>query len=294
MSHHVGRLHGRSVGGKQIFPARSRANFASSYPEGAHMLEHDLVKHPLLELDALALLAENLPAASIEYNRGDVPIGVDGKPGGTGLSIGETIRKIAASNSWAALKNIEQSPPYAALLHELIGELREVIEPRTGEVLTPQGFVFISSPGAVTPYHFDPEHNVLLQLRGSKAMTVFPAGDARFAPDRVHEAYHTGGARELRWDDSLLEHGRKFELQPGDALYVPVMAPHFVCNGDAASISLSITWRSGWSYAEADARAFNHLLRRWGMNPRPPGRWPASNRAKSLAARIARRIPGLL
>ena len=54
MSHHVGRLHGRSVGGKQIFPARSRANFASSYPEGAHKLEHDLIEHPLLELDALA------------------------------------------------------------------------------------------------------------------------------------------------------------------------------------------------------------------------------------------------
>ncbi|MCB2067883.1 MAG: cupin-like domain-containing protein [Erythrobacter sp.] len=294
MSHHVGRLHGRSVGGKQIFPARSRANFASSYPEGAHKLEHDLIEHPLLELDALAMLGESLPAASVEYNRGDLPIGVDGKPGSNGLTIGDTIRGIATSNSWAALKNIEQNPAYAALLHELIDEMRDVIEPRTGEVLSTQGFVFVSSPGAVTPYHFDPEHNVLLQLRGSKAMTVFPAGDARFAPDTVHEAYHTGGARELHWRDEFADFGLTFQLQPGDALFVPVMAPHFVQNGDAPSISLSITWRSEWSYAEADARAFNHLLRRHGMEPRAPRRWPASNMAKAIGARIARRIPGLL
>jgi hypothetical protein len=55
---------------------------------------------------------------------------------------------------------------------------------------------------------------------------------------------------------------------PGEALFVPVMAPHFVRNGPAPSVSLSITWRSEWSFAEADARAFNGLLRRNGLNPR--------------------------
>jgi hypothetical protein len=28
----------------------------------------------------------------------------------------------------------------------------------------------------VTPFHFDPEHNILLQIRGRKTMTIFPAG----------------------------------------------------------------------------------------------------------------------
>lgn len=293
MSHHVGQLHGRSVGGKQIFPARSRAYFASSYPEGAHMLEHDLIRHPLLELDALALLGETLPGKSVEYNRGDLPIGVDGKPGGNGLSIGETIRNIASTQSWAVLKNIEQAAPYAALLNELIGEMREVIEPRTGKILSPQGFIFVSSPDAVTPYHFDPEHNILLQLRGSKAMTILPAGNPSFAPDTLHESYHTGGARELKWDEAFAKDGITFSLEPGDALYVPVMAPHYVRNGSKPSISLSITWRSEWSYAEADARAFNALLRRAGINPRAPKRWPSSNRTKAFAMRVARRIPGL-
>jgi len=181
-------------------------------------------------------------------------------------------------------------PAYAALLHDLLGELRPVIEPRTGAMLKLQGFIFVTSPGGVTPYHFDPEHNILLQVRGSKVMTQFPAGNARFAPDETQEAYHTGGGRELVWRDELLDHGTEFPLAPGEAIYVPVMAPHFVRNGPEPSVSLSITWRSEWSFAEADARAFNKVLRRIGLAPRAPGRWPARNRAKAIGWRMLCRL----
>ena len=273
-----------------VFPAESIATFAANYPEVPHRLRHALGEHPLLELEALALLAEALPAGSIEYNFADLPLGVDGKPDPTGIPIGETIRRIEQTGSWAALKNIEQVPAYAELLHALLAELTAVIEPRTGAMMKLQGFVFITSPGGVTPYHFDPEHNILLQVRGSKVMTQFPAGDPRYAPDTVHEAYHTGGGRELTWRDELLAGGTEFPLGPGEALFVPVMAPHFVRNGPAPSVSLSITWRSEWSFAEADARAFNSLLRRWGLRPTQPGRWPARNRGKALAWRAWRRF----
>jgi hypothetical protein len=276
-----------------VFPTLSRAMFAASYPEGAHKLRHELAAHPLLELGALAALGEALPARSVEYNRGNLPIGVDGKPESNGLTIGETIRGIERTNSWAVLKNIEQHPAYAALLAELLGELHYEIVAKTGRMLKTQGFVFVSSPDAVTPYHFDPEHNILMQLAGSKAMTVFPAGNAACAPDPVHETYHTGGGRELSWRDEIAEHGVTFRLEPGEAIYVPVMAPHHVKNGPAPSISLSITWRSEWSFAEADARAFNKLMRAWGFNPAPPGRWPARNRGKSIAWRVLRRLPGI-
>jgi len=272
------------------FPPEARALFAAGYPEVPHKLPHGLGAHPLLELGALAALAEALPPASIEYNFADQPIGIDGKPAPTGIPIGDTIRNIDSSKSWAALKNIEQHPAYAALLEELLGELRPQIEARTGRMMHTQGFVFVTSPGGVTPYHFDPEHNILLQLRGHKVMTQFPAGDAAFAPDQVHEAYHTGGGRELKWREALLAGGREFALAPGEALYVPVMAPHFVRNGPAPSISLSITWRSEWSFAEADARAFNGVLRRIGVTPAQTGRWPARNLAKAYGWRILRKL----
>ena len=271
------------------FGTAEQAKFAAHYPEGPHILRHNLGLHPLLELDALADLAEQLPETSVEYNRGDLPLGIDGKPGSNGLSIGETIREVAKSNSWAALKNIEQTAAYKDLLDDLLAELQSEIEAKTGAMLTPQGFIFISSPNAVTPYHFDPEHNILLQVRGSKVMTQFPAGDARFAADSVHESYHTGGPRELTWDDGLIDGATEYPLGPGDAVYVPVMAPHFVRNGPEPSVSLSITWRSTWSYSESEARALNAILRKAGLAPKAPGRWPQTNRGKSLAFRAIRK-----
>jgi len=274
------------------FPAEANAAFAANYPEVPHKLTHQLGAHPLLDLEPLAQLAEGLPPSAIEYNSGDQPIGVSGKPGATGLTIGETIRRIGDSGSWAVLKNIEQHPAYADLLEGLLSELRPTIEARTGQMLKTQGFIFISSPRAVTPFHFDPEHNILLQLRGTKTMTQFPAGNTAYAADSIHEAYHTGGARELIWQDSMLAGGTEFALAPGEALFVPVMAPHFVRVGPEASISLSITWRSEWSFAEADARAFNAALRRIGLRPRQPGRWPARNLAKAYGWRLLRRLGG--
>jgi len=276
--------------GMTTFPPEAREAFAAAYPETPHLLKHRLGRHPLLELDALAELAETLPVAAIEYNQADLPIGVDGKPDPTGIPIGETIRRIATSGSWAVLKNVEQNAAYADLLESLLAELRPQIEARTGAMLKTQAFIFISSPNAVTPYHFDPEHNILLQIRGRKVMTQFPAGDATYAPDHVHEGYHTGGARELAWNDDLTAGGVEFTVGPGEALFVPVMAPHFVRNGPEPSVSLSITWRSEWSFAEADARAFNAVLRRWGVRPRAPGRWPRRNRAKALGWRLLRKL----
>ncbi len=273
-----------------IFPAPARLAFANNYPEVPHVLPHDLREHPLFELEALAQLGEGLPDSAIEYNRGDLPIGVDGKPERPAISIGATIRGIADTGSWAVLKNIEQNPLYAAILADLLDELRAQIEARTGKMMMTQAFVFVSSPNAVTPYHFDPEHNILLQLRGSKVMTQFPAGDARYAPDAIHEGYHTGGPRELTWRDDMASGGKEFPIKAGEALFVPVMAPHFVHNGPEPSISLSITWRSEWSFAEADARAFNGVLRRIGIKPRNPGRWPARNLAKAYGWRLLRKL----
>lgn len=275
-----------------IFTPDAKARFALGYPETPHVLSHGLLQHPLLDLESLAQLGEALPEKSLEYNRGDLPIGIrpEDVPA-NGMTIGQTIRNIESANSWAVLKNIEQVPAYRDLLLALLAELEDVICVTTGAMLRPEGFIFVSSPGSMTPYHFDPEHNILLQLRGWKTMTVFPAGDPRFAPSEAHEAYHSGGGpRNLPWDESFAAHGVDFRLTPGEAIFVPVMAPHYVRNGDKPSISLSITWRSEWSFAETDAHAMNSVLRKFGFNPRPPKRYPVNNNAKSFTWRALRKL----
>lgn len=274
-----------------VFDADTLANFAAAYPEQPRALRHGLHQHILLTLDALAELSGQLDPSAIEYNRGDLPVGIDPRDvPANGLAIAETIRTIDENGSWMVLKNIEAVPAYRQLLMDLLGELEPSVRATTGEMLTPQGYIFISSPNAVTPFHFDPEHNILLHLRGEKTMTVYPAGDARYAADTAHEIYHAGGHRNLAWDDSYKGAGIPVTLTPGDAIYVPVMAPHWVQVADKAAISLSITWRSHWSYREAEARRTNALIRQWGMTPTAPPRWPGKASAKSFIWRGLRRL----
>lgn len=274
-----------------VFDTAARQKFADAYPETPHIICHNLHDHPLLTIAAIADLGESLPTKSVEYNKGNLPVGIDpDSVPANGLTIGDTIRNAQTSGSWAVLKNIEQAPEYQRLLLDLLGELKPCIEIKTGKMLMPQGFIFVSSPNAVTPYHFDPEHNILLQLTGSKIMTQFPAGDPLYAPDETHEGYHTGGHRNLVWQDELAHGGTEWPLSAGQGLFVPVMAPHYVRNGPTVSISLSITWRSDWSFAEADARAFNGLLRKLGVIPNAPGRFPAANKGKAVAWRIIRKM----
>lgn len=273
------------------FSAAAHAAIDAAYPNAPARFAHGLSNHPLLTLDALATLAEVLPDDHVEYNRSDLPIGIAPEDiPANGLGIGETIRTIADNGSWAVLKFIEQVPAYRALLTSLLDEIRPLVESRTGPMLTLQGFVFISSPGSVTPFHFDPEHNILLNLRGSKTMTVYPSGDARFAAQIEHERYHTGGHRNLPWQEGFADAGFVAPLGPGDAVMVPVMAPHFVKVDNEPAVSLSITWRSDWSYREAEAHAANAWLRQRGLSPAMPPRWPNHARAKTLAWRAARKF----
>jgi hypothetical protein len=106
----------------------------------------------------------------------------------------------------------------------------------------------------------------------------------------MHEAYHAGARPELPYREEMAEHAMPFALGPGEAVYVPVMAPHYVSNGPEVSVSISLTWRSPWSYAEADARAFNAALRRIGIRPSAPRRWPRWNLAKAYSWRALRRL----
>jgi len=268
------------------FDPSARETLVGVYPERPTLIGHGLADHPLLKLDALAALAARIRPVDAEYNRGDVPVGLD--PADTpanGLSVAETIRRIEQCGSWMVLKFVEQDPLYRDLLHGTLAELEDQVLPVTGRMLKMEAFVFISSPDAVTPFHFDPEHNILLQIRGTKTMTVFPAADEELASGAQHEAFHDGGHRNLAWRDEFAARGTAFALEPGRAVYVPVKAPHWVRNGPDVSISFSITWRSEWSYREEYARRMNALLRRAGLDPAAPKRFPHQNHAKSFGYR---------
>lgn len=264
---------------------------AAGVPDRPAALRHALAGHPLFALDRLIDLARALPAQSIEYNAGDLPVGQDpALTPRTGLSAEETLRRIAECGSWLALKNVEQAPAYRELLDACLAEVAGAVGLR--RMHRRQGFIFVSSPGAVTPFHMDPEHNILLQVRGRKIVRVFPARDPALVPPERHEAFHTqGGHRNLPYREEFETHAEVFELAPGDAVCVPLKAPHWVKVGGDVSVSFSITWRSKRSENDARIHRANAWLRARGARPPAPGHAPARDAAKIWASRAAGRLP---
>ena len=274
-----------------VFSEDARTAFAAAYPDRATKLGHGLAGHALLTLEALAGLAERMPADRVEYNLGKLPLGVrpEDMPS-NGLTLGETIRTIETNGSWAVLKNVERDADYGALLDRALAELAPIVERETGPMLHREAFIFLSSPGSVTPFHMDPEHNILLQIRGEKTMTVFPAGDEELVPAVQSEAFHAGGHRNLDWRDAFRDRGMAVTLLPGDAIHVPVKAPHFVENGPAVSVSLSVTWRSDRSVAEGELHSLNGLLRRRRLPVGRIGARPEAQGMRRIAYRIMRKL----
>lgn len=268
------------------------AAFEGAYPLVPALLTHRIADHPLLKLDALKKLAIRMRPETLEHNAAvDLPLGItNAETPANGLSVHDTIDRIDECGSWVLLKYIEQDPAYRDLMRDVLGEIAPIVEPRTGAMLRFEGFIFVSSPRAVTPLHFDPEYNILFQARGAKTMTLFPTADPDIVAPEFFEAYFAGGPRNLPWRDEWQARAREISIRPGEAIYVPILAPHWVQTHDAVSISLSLTWRSEWSFHHADACRFNRRLRRIGLRPAPPRLFPADNRFKSYGQRALARL----
>ena len=185
--------------------------FAENFARHPFPVRHSLVEHPLLTLDALAELADRLPLRSIERHRADLDLMT---PGGAPELEGppsQTVREIDTANAWMVLWYIEQDPAYKALLDECLDEVERFVGDRHGGMQYRRGYIFISAPNATTPVHFDPEQNLLLQIRGRKEMNL-----GRFADPADQEAelerYFAGGHRNL---DRMPDLERQFVMEPG-------------------------------------------------------------------------------
>lgn len=281
--------------GQPMIDLGRNADFIAAYPDRPCLVVHDLQHHPLFQLAALADLADRLPASHIEHALGKVPVNQD--PANTRvapLTPGEVVRSIADNGCWMVMKKVEHDPAYAALLDECLGALAPVIGARTGAHRRAEAFIFVSAPDSVTPFHIDPEHNILLQIAGSKTMHVYPQDDPELVPQLAHEAFHRGAHRNLPHRAEFDARASSFILTPGTAVHVPVKAPHWVQNGPVPSISFSITWRSDASDAEARLHRVNHRLRQAGLTPAAVGASPAMDAAKVQLHRGVKNATGAL
>src|SRR5262249_17424756 len=212
----------------------------------------------------------------------------------TGLSVEETIRRIEDCCSWMVLKYVEQDEEYRELLHRCLAEVGVHSEPLRPGMRQAQGFVFISSAGSVTPSHIDPEHNFLLQIRGTKTVSLFDPRDRVLVTEQDLERFYNGSHRNMAFKDEYQSKAMVFELAPGQGLHFPVTAPHHVRVGPTYSVSFSITFRTPDLERRAMVHQVNPYLPRKRPNPAPFGhsRWRAG--AQHHTPRLWRRARKLL
>jgi hypothetical protein len=270
--------------------------FRECFDRHPFRISHRLVEHPLLTLPSLIDLSKRLPEGNIRYNRGDVPPAQQlyAAPKND-LSIEETIRQIEHCGSWMVIRFIEQDAVYRELLNQCLNEIQPFSEAISPGMCRREGFIFITSPDSITPFHADPESNFLLQIRGSKSVTLFDVSDRSIVPEEVLERFLSGGGLfGLEFKSEFQERGFEFDLSPGDGLHFPPIWPHWVKNGGEFSISLSITFRTHELERSGIVYSVNHRLRKRGFNPTPYGKSAVRDAAKFYAFRAARRARKLL
>lgn len=229
-------------------------------------LKHNLSDHPLLTLEALAQLADALPAGAIERHKAKQPLVVPGGAANLSGPPSETVRTIATNGRWMVFWNLEQASGYRELLDAILDEAAPLLPTREQGMGRRESFLFLSAPNSITPVHFDPEHNFLLQIRGTKRVKVGRFHD-RVAELKELDRYHDGGHRNLV---EIPPCSSTFDMQPGTGIYLYPWAPHWVYNGSEVSVSLSITFRTRRSQRTERVHTFNARLRRHGYAPRPP------------------------
>jgi hypothetical protein len=239
---------------------------------------HGLVGHPLLTLDSIADLGAELPAESVSAEVGDKPLAA-GAAAGVAVQvddIGAQIRDIAVNSKWFTLLHIQQADRYRLLVDEILDGLAAVSGLPASSLRRRMGFLFASSPGAVTAAHFDIEHSFCMQLEGTRLLGFGKFADAEQREAHV-KSYWNGDFGRF---DTLPEVTAEHEIGPGDGCYIPPYTPHWIQNYDKTSLSLTVTFFNDDNEHESLVQAFNTKVQKVGVNPSAYGQAPRRDRAK--------------
>jgi hypothetical protein len=265
--------------------------FSRNFDRRPFDFEHAFADHPLFAPEHLLQLAKDMAGDSrdVYYDAGDVRVDQrwDETPVCT-LPIDQLLHRIETAGAWIVLRRAEKYPEFAALLDACMDE----IETLSGQDLRRiakfrNAIVFINSPNRISSYHIDRECNYLLQIRGTKTVSIFDRDDRDVLPETEIERFWAVDNNSAVYKPHLEHRARVFELTPGRGVHIPVNAPHWVRNGPSVAVSLSINFH----YHDArlaDVYRANYWLRRIGLHPLAPRRSRVHDTVKSTLYRSAR------
>lgn len=200
-----------------------------------------------------------------------------------------TIEHIQAAKAWMSLLNVQTDPIYRELVDEVLDSVRPKVELKDPGMSYRGGWIFVSSPRTVTPFHIDKEHNFILQIKGQKTVYVWEPDDLRVVSERARDNFHSRHDRELiRWREEFREMAHCFKLGPGQGAYMPSTSPHLVEVGDEPSITVSFTYYTDSTRRDSLIHKVRGRLAEMGINIAPSLGARVFDEALYFGARAAR------
>lgn len=270
-----------------VFPrdAETRSQFAVNFDHHPFSFSHSLHKNELFDMPALIELGRRAMSKlnRSHYESGDVTVRDYFNAPPKGVSIVEALEGMESGKYWVILKRIHEEPEYKKVLDGFIDELSELTSINIrGDYYDPITTIFITSPNRVVPYHMDGEANFLSQIRGSKYVYLYDANDRTILSEQDLERYWTGHFDAARYREDLPEGSWSYHISPGLGVFNPAAFPHWVKNGDAVSVSVSLNVKRRKNTPLSVYRT-NYYMRKLGFQPKPPGRSPGLDTLKHLA-----------
>lgn len=234
-----------------------------------------------LDPNALADLAASAPPGWARVMRGAVPDLCDDRVG-VGIPAADAIRGLRANGLAVRLYHLELHPEHRGFVNAILDEADAVLGDLEGGPVDRACGAFLAAPGAVTPWHPDRHHNLLLQVRGTKRLSVGVFPDPGEAQAQLERTFRSFGAGPSVVPPAVTT----YELGPGDGVYIPPYAQHHaVVTGDEVSVALSCGWSTVDTERNALVHTFNAAWRhRTGRAGRPP-RGGRIDRAKAAVMR---------
>jgi oxalate decarboxylase/phosphoglucose isomerase-like protein (cupin superfamily) len=256
---------------------RIHINSQAFDPWKIQAVTHELSNHPLLQIDALVELGKRQQARKlVRTHSADATAGTSFADAPNlhpnQKSAEETLAGIAQAKAWMSLLNVQADPVYRRFIDEILDEVRPIVDRKDPGMCYRAGWIFVSSPGAITPFHIDHEHNFILQIKGKKKLYTWDHEDRDVVSERALELFHDQHSRELiTWNDDLRKRARVFDLEPGLGGYMPSTTGHMVENGDGPSVTISFTYYTDATRQRELLYRGNAALRRLGLSPTPIG-----------------------
>ena len=248
--------------------------FRKNFNKNPFIFEHNLCGRPAFTLERLERLLElTIPHPELLYwDAGEKRIDQrwNERPG-RDFSAQEALRRIRENGAWIILFGASRDREIADLLDASMEQVREL----SGydlfkDTKTRDAYIFITAPHRITTYHMDFQCGFLLQLQGAKELHVFDPADRENVPEVELEKFWTKDTNAAIYKPQYENRAKVIQLVPGIGAHIPVNAPHWLKNGDDISISLSLNFQFKNS-ALANIYRSNYYLRKFGLEPTPPG-----------------------